>query len=222
MKMTVLAMTLLTAILVTQNGSADTSDIEYLVIAADLSGSASLIANDNFARAAINRITQKIRTLKKGAYVEIKTFGDGSLDHMEPRVIRISSRGASPDYVANLVASTLNEIRTEVGGGQSSTNLLGFLEVENLHCDTGSTEVLIVSDAIESSEDVSATELLNGSVFLPEPDAALLSGCRVEIIGLGNVSSGLLPRDQRKNLETAWNTWFDAAGADEFVITYRP
>lgn len=222
MKKTLIAAALFAATVYTPNTHANGNDIQHLVITSDISGSSSILTDNNFAEAAISLVKQQIVSLDKGAWVEIKTFGDGSFAHIKDRKIRISSRGTTPDYVAGLVENELHEIRAKAGDGQSSTNLLAFLELEELHCDTGASTVVIISDTIESSVDVSAEKLLNGQQSLPEPDVGLLAGCRVTIIGLGNVSGGWLPRDQRRHLEKAWRDWFAKAGVDELTIIHRP
>jgi hypothetical protein len=212
---------LLAATLSLSNANADENETQYFIVAPDLSGSASLLTNDDFTKAAIGRVKQEIMTLKKGAWVHIKPFGDGRFDDAN-RKIRISSKAATPEFVSSLVANTLNEIRAKAGQGQSSTNLLAFLELEELHCETDASHIYLLSDSIEHSLDVSGEALLNGSQALPEPDEGLLSGCKVTIIGLGNVSTGLLLRKQRKHLEKAWRDWFTKAGVDELDIIYRP
>jgi len=221
MNKTLLTVTIFAATLAASNTNADDDVTKHFIAAPDLSGSASLLTNDNFAKAAIKRVKQEILVLKKGAWVEIKTFGDGRFDGAN-RKIRISSKGATAEHVANLVGNKLDDIRADAGQGQSSTNLLAFLELEKLYCETGASHIYLLTDAIEHSFDVSGEALLNGSQSLPEPDAGLLSGCKVTIVGLGNVSTGLLPRTQRKHLEKAWRDWFAQAGVDELEIIYRP
>jgi len=208
--------------LITTPATADDREIQYFIPAADISGSGSLLTNENFAKAAINRVKQAIVSLDKGTWVKLKTFGDGSFKHFGNREIQISSRGATPGYVANLVESELNSIRAEAGDGNSSTNLLAFLELEELHCESGASMIYLITDAIEHSADVSSDDLLSGTQALPEPDEALLKGCAITIIGLGNVAGGLLPREPRRNLEKAWRDWFAQAGVDAIDIIYRP
>jgi len=199
------------------------NDTQHFIAVTDISNSSSLLINEAFSKAAIKRIKAEITSLKKGTWVELRTFGDGQFESFN-RKTRISNKRNTPAYVANLVGTEISKIKAEIKGGQSSTNMVAFLELEELHCDTGISHIYIVSDAIEHSLDISAKNLLNGSKSLPEPNHGLLRGCKVTIVGLGNVSGNLLPRNQRKNLEAAWRKWFAVAGVEggDLKVIYRP
>jgi len=95
--------------------------------------------------------------------------------------------------------------------GEGSTNLIAKLKYGNFNC-AGGTRIVIITDGVESSSEISARQLLAGKP-LPRPEKGFLSGCEVVMYGLGQSANGEISNRQVDVLRDAWRAWMKAAGA---------
>lgn len=179
---------------------------DTLTIGLDLSGSNPLTVHPNFAYMAANHVHGEILKLKEGDTVNFRVFGSiGVPDNILSQPILITRKN-SARKVAKHIAAYIQSIP---GGKepQGSTNILAFLELgSGFDCENGGRLVL-VTDAIESSELVDAGALLEGKTGLPSADVNL-DGCSMYFYGLGAGRSIASIKYLRKE----WIRWAKEAG----------
>jgi hypothetical protein len=185
---------------------------EPLAIGLDLSSSSPLVKSKEFAELAAAAMAEKINAMPMGSRVSIRTFGNGGLENIRKKEAVLSPRNR-PSEVAKAVARLIATAK-DAATAQGSTYLLSFLMQTDFHCDEQG-EVIVITDGLEGSADLMMTDkMLNKSFTIPEPQKGLLKDCRVLFWGLGRTADGVLSAKQVRNLDTAWNDWFKAAGAE--------
>jgi hypothetical protein len=185
---------------------------EPLAIGLDLSSSSPLVKSKEFAELAAAAMAEKIKAMPMGSKVSIRTFGNGGLENIRKKEVVLSPRNR-PSEVAKAVARLIATAK-DAAKAQGSTYLLSFLMQTDFHC-AEHGEVIVITDGLEGSADLMMTDkMLNKSFTIPEPQKGLLKDCRVLFWGLGRSADGVLSAKQVRNLDTAWNDWFQAAGAE--------
>ncbi len=187
---------------------AGTASAKTLTIGIDLSGSNLLLSHANFAHGAATHVQAAINALKPGDVVQLKTFGarHSALNLRQHRVT--ISRHNRAAKVAGQVAQFIRTLPEQTKTGQSSTNLIAWLEfTSDFDCHQDG-QVLVITDGLESSSYVDGKDLLSGKKALPAPDVNL-KGCALTFYGLG---AGWPPKEV-KRVRKAWQAWADQAGA---------
>lgn len=180
-----------------------------LTIGIDLSGSNPLLSHENFAYSASAHAREAILQLNGGDVVRIRTFGARSdaLNLVNHRLV--VSRRNKPEKIAQMVGQFIRSLPEREEIGQSSTNLVAWLEfTDGFGCDRAG-EILVITDGLESSTYVEGKDLVSGKQDLPEPDIDL-SGCTLTFYGLG---AGWPPQEV-KTVRKAWSHWSKKAGAN--------
>lgn len=179
-----------------------------LTIGIDLSGSNPLLSHENFAYSASRYIGREIVKLKTGDSVQIKTFGArGEAQNLINQQLTISRR-LKPAKVAQLVENYIRSLPGQKDIQQSATNLIAWLEFTNGFACKASSNILVITDGLESSSYVSGKALLAGKKKLPTPDVDL-SGCTLTFYGLGAGWSA----QHVKRIRNVWRDWAKQAGA---------
>ena len=201
MKMKILAV--ITALALVSNVEAKTQTFGI-----DLSGSNPLLTHKNFAHAASQYVSNQIRTLKSGDIVQIMTFGSrGDAQNLINSRITIGRRNR-PEKVAQLVSKMIRKLPERANVEQSSTNLVAWLDfTDGFDCKNGS-DILVITDGLESSSYISGKDLIEGRKKLPAPDVDL-KGCNLTFYGLG---AGWQPKHV-KTVRKAWRDWSKQANA---------
>lgn len=179
-----------------------------LTIGIDLSGSNPLLVHENFAYSASNYVSAEIAKLKSGDSIQVKTFGarNDAMNLINQRIV--INRRNRPEKVAQIVGQLVRALPERANIEQSSTNLVSWLEFsDGFACDQ-SSEILVITDGIESSSYVGGQDFIEGKKGLPVPDVNL-GGCTMTFYGLG---AGLQPQ-YVKTIRKAWMKWSDKAGA---------
>jgi len=178
-----------------------------LTIGIDLSGSNPLLVHENFAYSASTYVSGEITKLKSGDSIQVKTFGarNDAMNLINQRIV--INRRNRPEKVAQIVGQLVRALPERANIEQSSTNLVSWLEFsDGFGCDQ-SSEILVITDGIESSSYVGGKDFIEGKKGLPAPDVNLV-GCTLTFYGLG---AGLQPQ-YVKTIRKAWMKWSDKAG----------
>ncbi len=179
-----------------------------LTIGIDLSGSNPLLTHEHFADAAARHAMRTIEALKEGDVVHVRTFGAREDARNLLNHSATIGRRMRAQKVAQAVGDFLRGLPKQSSSAQASTNLLAWLEFgSGFSCADGS-EILLITDGIESSSLVNAKALLDGKVRLPNPSVDL-KGCTLTFYGLG---AGL-PAQYVKRLRAEWSAWAQKSGA---------
>ncbi len=188
--------------------AASTAQAKTLTIGIDLSASNPLLSHKNFAHIASQYVTSEITKLKDGDIVNVKTFGSRKdalnlLNHS----FQISRRLKS-EKIAGIVAQYIQSLPEQKEVSQNSTNLVAWLEFTSGFNCADNSQILVITDALESSSYVDGNLLLQGKKSLPKPDVDL-KGCGLTLYGLG---AGWMPQ-QVKIVRKEWERWAEQAGA---------
>lgn len=179
---------------------------EYTILL-DQSGSSPLLSSHEFKVAAINYLVEKVKHMEDSDIVIVKTFG--SLDvagnfQSRKMTIKRHNKKKIAKGLAGLILSLANSQHT-----QGSTNLHAWFGRNDLDCKNG-THLIALTDGIEDSEYISASNLLNGTKSLPKAHLnASLGGCLIHFYGLGMGR----PDKQVTILRNAWSEYFKSANA---------
>lgn len=178
-----------------------------LTVALDKSGSNPLLADPHFAASAANFVAGRIRSLKEGDVVRIRSFGARSKAANLLDQTFVLSRRLRARQVAEAVRRYVAALPQQAGQAQPSTNIIAFLEFDSgLDC-AGGGAALLLTDGLEASQYMSPRAFLAGRQSLPKPDADL-SGCEVVFYGLG---AGLPPKSARF-MRREWTHYVTTAG----------
>lgn len=184
-----------------------------LTIGVDLSGSNPLLSHQNFAYMASLYAAEAINALKNGDVVTLKTFGGREDVHNILSGSYTITRRMKTEDVAGAVAQFLQSLPAEKERSQSSTNLIAWLEFGSGFNCTDDSQILLISDGLESSTTLDGGSFLQGKKGLPPPDVDL-SGCQIIFWGLG---AGF-PHGSVKFIRNEWRAWSDQAGASFTAI----
>ncbi|MGH1432540.1 MAG: hypothetical protein ACRBB4_15665 [Neptuniibacter sp.] len=209
MKRSIFALTLCTAF------SVQTFAAQTVTVAFDKSRSNPLLSDPAFAVSAAEYVAQKIKPLKEGDLVRIKSFGsrtDGS--NLYEQEIPIT-RHMRAKNVADAVKNYILGLPAQKDQGQSSTNIVAFLEFDrHFGCDDQGT-VIVLTDALEASDYVDSNTLKSGKAHLPEPRNSL-AGCTVIFYGLGAGLSG----PEAEIIHDEWARFITSAGG-QFIAEIK-
>jgi len=179
-----------------------------LTVGIDMSGSNPLLQSKNFADAAARYAAEQIMGLKDGDTLRVQTFGARNAAENIASITTTVSRRNRANKLAAQVAGMIQSLPERTKDGQSSTNIVAWLEFSHgFDCRSGSA-ILAITDGLESSSYVSAKDLVSGKNKLPKPDVDLKQ-CELTFYGLG---SGLEP-NHVKNVRNAWTAYAENAGA---------
>ncbi len=192
-----------------------------LNIALDVSASVPLIHQDAAAAAVAAYLKKRVNELELGDQIEVKFVGEyGAGENFRQLSLRISRQNRASEVasaVERIVAGLPRMQRDSKIRPQEATNLIGYLEDQatRLRCDEQPTEIIMITDGIESSTLVDGLSLVTGKSKLPAPSSPILSGCLMTMIGIGQINGGGGPMITR-NLVAAWTTWAAQAGIKTF------
>lgn len=181
-----------------------------LTIGIDQSMSNPLMLDEGVARIVGRNVGEQIAALQPGDWVHVRTFGERSAVNFQVEKIRIT-RSVRADKVADLVSRFIASLPSRAKKGQSSTNIIAFLEFGQFDCANGG-RIFLLTDGIESSAYIHERDLVAGKP-LPAPEPNILAGCEVTMLGLGQSTNAALPPQAIKALRASWTAWMKAAGA---------
>lgn len=178
-----------------------------LTIALDLSGSNPLLVDKHFNRRAAEYVVQQMDGLKQGDSVEVKFIGSLSATHNFQRIKKTVKRHNLKKL--KVVISNVIKTLSKQAQAQGSTNLLAFWGRNRFDCQSGDS-VIVLTDAIESSEYIESNALLSGKAKLPKPNEFVqLQGCSIQYFGIGVGRSD----QEMLTLRRQWKAYFESAGA---------
>lgn len=220
LKQMALSATVLTALWTTPSAA-------ELLIRPDGSTSSALMTSDSYAAAMGESVAKRVARLSLGEYFSIGLFGSLAAGDKVVDRRRVTQRvGERARDFAPRVAAFLAALPAAVRDGRitaaTSTNLLGLLMLDlGPKCAAGDVDILILSDARESSSLVpDIRPVLAGEAALPEPpDPTLLASCSsITILGVGDSIDGAISPLEVLNLIKAFEVWLRKAGATNIHV----
>ncbi len=198
---------------------------QLVIFALDLSDSASIAVDINTAKQAGHYVQSVISKMGPGDLVKIRTLGTAGMAAQQIYInVTLGKKARSrPHRIAPRIGGLIHSLPNLVRGGkikiQPRTNIIGFLEAlgPSLNCKKIPIRIVIFSDGIEWSKQLSGKDLLSGKKSLPAPSGPILKGCTIEMRGLGQQNTKL-GSDGRwfPILKKEWTRFFKKAGAARF------
>jgi hypothetical protein len=195
---------------------------DELWAAVDTSDSVPLFLEDDLAARAGQTVADAVRKLGPGDKVFLRSFGEAGVSETQLHInIRMAGRTRPPAVardIEQLFASFPEMLRQGKLKVEYRTNVMGWLERvgPSLNCLEEPTTLLVMTDAIEWSEAIKGSELLQGAP-LPPPSGSILEGCHVVFWGVGQQQKKFGNDDRWfPILNSAWSVWMEAAGATSF------
>lgn len=187
-----------------------TANAAPLSVVVDQSGSAPILVNQPFAKLAAEAAVKEFNAMKTGDILTYRTLGltgfknfGGSTD-----VVKKSKKRRIRKELFKKISSIPTDSAIE---SQEQTNILYFLNHTGFNCDAGET-IFMITDALESSNYISAYDLVQGNP-LPKPKENFLQGCRLVMYGMGLTETPMSP-NHIDTLLKAWQDWAVIAGVD--------
>lgn len=209
MKLTILL--LLTAL----SGTSYAQTPAHVTFALDQSSS-SPNEIEAFRSTAARHARDIVKAMKMGDSVAIMTFGDGGLRNFGlTKPVKLSIRMRPSHVAGTLEKAIIAKAEDAAKNPQNETRLMSFLEDSHreFQCASGNAKVIVFTDGIEHSSELSGKQFIVDKKPLPDPTPGILSGCHIEFIGVGLGVHGALQRPEKKHITDAWSAWMEKAGA---------
>ena len=97
--------------------------------------------------------------------------------------------------------------------------MIDFFEALRPICRQTGVTIILFSDGVESTAGFDGRAFIEGRLRLPEPRADFLTGCQVEIHGVGQLRSTSNSNGLAGRLVPQWERFLTNAGADPVLVT---
>ncbi len=180
---------------------------ETLTIGFDKSGSNALMTDAHFAAGAADFVYERIKPLKNGDIVRLRTFGSRDNAGNEFAQDFKITRHLQAESLAQSLKNFIHTLPNQKDQAQQSTNIIAEIEFDDgLNCDGGGTAVYL-TDGLEHSVYVDANKFLAGQQHLPKPQMDL-TGCTVIFYGIGTG----FPANAERFMRAEWKAFIETAG----------
>lgn len=195
------------------------------ITATDISSSSTFLFDRHSADAAGDYIQAYIASLNHSHQLIMVSVGDVGLGRRQINIgaTVTENRASSAKRLGQQFGGYFRSLPGLVQGGeitpQNTTSIIAFFRSLARVCAEGNTTVILFSDGVEWSSTVDGQAFVNGTVSLPTPDHQFLTGCRVEMHGVGQLKATLNSDGLEERLIPEWEIFLKAAGADSVLIT---
>lgn len=199
-------------------------NVASTMFATDISGSVGHLFNQGVANEIAVYVENYIAQLDHPHRLTMVSFGEPGLAH---RVINISAtlsdrRASNAETLSRQFAGYFRSLPELVERGdllpQDTTSIVEFLQAIEPVCARGETRIILFTDGVEWSATVDGPLLMSGAINLPTPSGKFLRGCRIEMIGVGQVKGSTTVEGLEQRLIPQWEKFFEAAGATSFLV----
>lgn len=213
------------ALLMSATSAISQEAINRTILGVDKSGSSTFLYERHSADAAANYVYDYITDLTPPHDLLMISVGDTG---MAERDIHIRAsvaerRASSPRRMAEQFGGYFRALPQLISEGaiapDDTTSLVEFFQSLEDICSEAPTRIILFSDAVEWSTTVDGRAFLNGTASLPTPSSSFLSGCHVEIHGVGQLREGLASDGLERRLKPIWRSWLTEAGAESVRLT---
>ncbi|GAA6207887.1 hypothetical protein NBRC116601_11800 [Cognatishimia sp. WU-CL00825] len=195
------------------------------IFASDTSASVAQMYDQVAADEAARYVSSYIAGLDAPHRLAMISVGDAGLGHraIDIRATVTNHRATNASVLARQFGSYFQALPGLVRDGrlnaQGSTSLIDFFEALRPICDQGDVTIILFSDGVESTASFDGRAFIEGRLRLPEPRADFLTGCRVEIHGVGQLRSTSNSNGLAGRLLPQWERFLTNAGADPVLVT---
>ena len=199
---------------------------QLAIIGIDISASAPITIDHGVAAGAAAYLERYVRGLDAGTRLYVLSVGDAGIAARAINLKATLGRRTQdrPEIIARQLSNYVQSLPDLIASGrleaQGSTSLVDFLEgFEAQDCEVTPTRIILFTDGVESSSRVSDRAMVAGKMALPHPAGPYLTGCTVEMRGVGQLRSGAGSEGLYARLKPLWQAYFKAAGASKAVIS---
>lgn len=195
------------------------------IMAVDTSGSSTFLYDQSSADAAGNYVQGYITGLSHPHDLLMISLGDPGMGKraIDIRASLTNRRASSADVLAGQFASFFRALPSLAARGQikeqGTTSLVSFFQSLESVCAAGNATILVFTDGWEWSATIDGRAFGSGAATLPRPDGPFLSGCRIEMLGVGQVRSTGSSDGLEQLFSGQWRTFLEAAGADSVTVS---
>ena len=213
-----------TLLLVASTAAAQ-DNVDATIFPVDISGSVGHLFDQVVADETAGFVERYIAGLDHPHQLWMLSFGEPGLAH---RVINIRAtvtdrRASNARTLSAQFGAYFRALPGLVKNGdltpQNITSIIEFLRAIEPVCAKGRTRVVMFTDGVEWSSTVDGAALMKGAVTLPMPTERFLSGCDIEMLGVGQVKGTTSSEGLAVRLIPQWKAFLDAAGADSVRVT---
>ena len=191
------------------------------ILAVDTSGSSTFIADQPSADAAARYVERYIAGLAPPHELRMISVGETGMAKrtIDIRATVTDRRASSPKRVAAEFGGYFRALPTAGIRVSGSTSLIAFFESLEPVCSAGPTAIIVFTDGLEFSSQIDGRAFARGAIDLPKPGSAFLAGCRIEMLGIGQLRGTANADGLEARLIPQWRKFLEAAGADAVVVT---
>lgn len=195
------------------------------ITAADISGSSTFLYDPHSANAAGDYIQAFIAGLSHPHQLIMVSVGDVGLGRrqIDIRATVTENRASSAERLGQQFGGYFRALPGLVADDtitpQNTTSIIAFFRSLTRVCAEGNTTVILFSDGVEWSSTVDGQAFVDGSISLPVPAQPFLTGCHVEMHGVGQLKATLNSDGLEERLIPQWEVFLEAAGADAVLVT---
>lgn len=200
-------------------------NIPRTILGIDISGSSTFLYDPHSGDAAGSYVQTHIAGLDAPHQLIMVSVGDVGLGRrqIDVRATITESRASNAATLSQQFGGYFRSMPDLVSDGaitpQNTTSIIAFFRSLTRVCADGATTVILFSDGVEWSANVDGQAFVNGTADLPMPDQTFLSGCRIEMHGVGQLKATLNSDGLEERLIPQWEAFLDAAGADSVLVT---
>jgi len=194
------------------------------IIGVDLSGSSTFLFDQSSADAAGNYVERYIAGLSQPHELFMVSLGDPGMARraIDIRATVTNRRNSGADVLARQFGGYFRSLPALAARGdlkeQGTTSLVAFFESLAPICAKGNATIIAFTDGWEWSSTIDGPSFASGAAMLPELHKPFLSGCRVEMLGVGQVRSTGSSDGLERRFTEQWQAFLQAAGADSISI----
>jgi hypothetical protein len=195
------------------------------ILGIDISGSSTFLYDRHSGDVAGSYVQALISRLDAPHQLIMVSVGDVGLGRrqIDVRATITESRASNAATLSQQFGGYFRSMPDLVADGaitaQSTTSIIACFRSRTRVCAEGETTVILFSDGVEWSAAVDGQAFVDGTVDLPIPDQAFLSGCRIEMQGVGQLKATLNSDGLEERLIPQWEAFLNAAGADSVLVT---
>ncbi|WP_350335268.1 hypothetical protein [Coralliovum pocilloporae] len=185
----------------------------------DTSGSSTFLVEQYFADQAADYVHGYILGLKPPHDLRMISVGNEGF-HKSPINVRgkvTKRRASSPKRVAPQFAGYFRSLPTLAKQGvvqaDGMTSLTAFFESLEPICSSAPSRVIVFSDGVQWDSQIDGRQFIAGKVKLSKPIGTPLTGCHVEMLGVGQLKISQASDGLAARLIPQWKVWLEEAGA---------
>ncbi|MCP4184885.1 MAG: hypothetical protein GY761_16460 [Hyphomicrobiales bacterium] len=197
---------------------------ERTLFAPDISGSSVFLVEQYFANQAAEYVYTYIRGLKPPHDLRMISVGNTGIANtpIDVRAKITNRRASSAKRIAPQIAGHFKSLPVYTKRGvlkaDGMTSLTAFFKSLKPICSSGNTRVIVFTDGVQWDSKIDGRDFMAGRVKLPKPTGTPLTGCHVEMLGVGQLKVSQNSDGLAELIIPQWEAWLEEAGAESVRV----